>query len=157
MTVRKIFLSAEDEHKFLKQMNGKGFELMSASPFTYNFDKTDREVAYQYIPIKGRRGYNALDYKSKDKDAKAVYAKSDIALFKKSADKGDFTILSANELNLRLIKRRSAAFNRSLALIALCALLATLGARANSTPPVILSAILLVFAIIGIIKNKNRG
>ncbi len=155
MIKHKLFFSLTAQKQFLDTMNKKGYELIGAAPFTYKFEKTNRAVCYQFIPVKGRNGYLALDYKNKDKNAKAIYAKSDVVLFKKIADKGDFTIISENELKLRLAKRKSKNYNLSLCLIALGILMATLGSRVSSLPLTLLSVIVLVLSFIMMITSKK--
>lgn len=157
MIKRKIFFSVADEREFLNKMNSEGYELVKASPFTYVFEKTDREVNYQHIPIKnGRRGFSALDYKTRDSDAKAVYLKNDIALFKKPSDKGGFSILPQSEIELRLAKRRTKQNNLAVCFIALGVLLATLGSRAKAGYVVCLSVIVLIYAFVMMINSRKK-
>ena len=51
MTVfHKIFFSFADECGWLEKMNKEGYELMSAAPLTFRFEKTNNTVNYEYIP-----------------------------------------------------------------------------------------------------------
>ena len=85
MTVKhRMFFSFVDEKRWLEKMNSDGLELMRAAPFKFEFEKTDIPVLYEYVPLRhGRKSFSALNYKKKDKYLKAVYAKADMALFRK--------------------------------------------------------------------------
>lgn len=109
MTVfHKIFFSFADECGWLEKMNKEGYELMSAAPLTFRFDKTNNTVNYEYIPLKrGKKSFLALDYKKKDKDLKAIYATSDMALFKKTKSKGLPELMTINEKKLAFERYRS--------------------------------------------------
>ena len=143
---RKIFLSFKDEEKWLKALAERGYELVRAAPFLYEFERTEKSVIYEYIPLKnGKRGFDALDYKAKDGCAKAVYCKNDIALFKKSAEKGAFTIQSESEKRLALAKRKTGLFTRALIFLAVFGMLVMLASRL-SRPLLYIPAALFVIA-----------
>lgn len=116
MIKKKFFLFFDSEKKWLKKMNNEGYELVKAGPFTYQFEKTDVKLDYEYVFLKnGKKSYDNLDYKSKDPDAKAVYANAETALFKKPCDKGEFTIFqSLDEKKKNYLAKRSSLYTESI-------------------------------------------
>lgn len=145
--IHRIFFSFFDEKRWLDKMNEDGFELMHASLFTYAFEKTDKRVRYEYIPLAhGRKSFLALDYKTKDKDVKAVYGKSDMALFKKPADKGTPSVLTAAEKRLAFARYRSSLSIYSLVFFAAAAIIALPARRADMKLLLIPSVIFIAVA-----------
>ena len=146
-TIHRMFFSFFDEKRWLDKMNEDGFELMRASLFTYVFEKTDKRVRYEYIPLRrGRKSFLALDYKNKDKDVKAVYGKSDMALFKKPADKGAPSVMTAGEKRLAFERYKSSLSVYSLVFFALAAMFALLARRADMKLLLIPSVIFIAVA-----------
>lgn len=146
-TIHRMFFSFFDEKRWLDKMNEDGFELMRASLFTYVFEKTDKSVRYEYIPLRrGRKSFLALDYKNKDKDVKAVYGKSDMALFKKPADKGASSVMTAGEKRLAFERYKSSLSVYSLVFFALAAMFALLARRADMKLLLIASVIFIAVA-----------
>ena len=133
MTVKhRIFLSFADEKRWLENMNRDGYELMSVSPFTYTFEKTDTAVFYEYIPLsRGRKSFKSLDYKKKDRDMRAVYANSEMALFKKPLDKDMPKLMSVSEKLLAFAKYRVSLSTYALVFLAVGAIFIMLGGRAG--------------------------
>ena len=130
MLIRKLFISHTAEKKWLESMNAKGYELVSAAPFSYTLEKTGKRVSYEYIPLrKGKRTFDALDYKKKDKSARAVYCKSDMALFKKPADAGAFTVADEGEKRIMFAWYRNGIWTRALVYLAVFAMLSMLASR----------------------------
>lgn len=109
MTVKhRMFFSFVDEGRWLEKMNSDGLELMRAAPFKFEFEKTDTQVQYEYVPLCGGKShFSVLNYKKKDKNLKAVYAKSDMALFKKPKSKGKSELLTNAELFLAFARYKS--------------------------------------------------
>ena len=149
MTVKKIFLSFVGEKRWLEKMNEEGYELMSAAPFTYTLEKTDERVTYEYVYLKkGKKSFDELDYKSRDRDARAVYANAETALFKKPVSKGEITIFSGDsERRLNLLKRRSAVYTESICLFAAVMLLCMLWSRTSAIVTLLFAALSGALAI----------
>lgn len=121
MRITKIFLTVYSEKKWLESQAQKGYELKKRDGFTYIFEKTDKKVCYGYVFLKnGRKSFVALDYKSKDKNATAVYGNGFVALFKKYDEKPE--ILSRDELKLNHLRHRQSRFTAALCIMvaALC-------------------------------------
>ncbi len=120
MIKKKFFLSFVNEKRWLEKMNGDGFELVKAAPFTYQLEKTDKKIIYEYVCFKhGKRDFDNFNYKLKDSGAKAVYLNGETALFKKDAQKGEFTLFaSADEKKLNYLRRRSSLYMTSLCFLA---------------------------------------
>lgn len=148
--VHKFFLSFADELRWLEKMNKDGYELMSVSPMTYKFEKNDNRVQYEYIPLRhGKKSFIALDYKNKDKNTKVVYASYDIALFKKSQNKGLPAILTTKEKRLAFERYRSSLSLHSIIYIAIFAMLSLIAGRFSVYPLYIMSAFFLIFSASG--------
>ena len=82
MNVTKLFFTTNGEKKWLEKMAREGMLLVKRRGFTYIFEKTDKQIFYRHIFLKkGRQSFARLDYKQKDKDAKAVYGNGYVALF----------------------------------------------------------------------------
>ena len=119
MIIRKMFLSFIGEKRWLEKMNRDGYEPTRVTPYTYEFEKTDKSVVFEYVFLKnGKKSFDALDYKQKDADAKAVYANAEVALFKKPADKGAFTILTESQKKVNLLRKRSSLYTECLIFLA---------------------------------------
>lgn len=149
MTVKKFFRSFLKEKRWLEKMNGDGYELMSAAPFTYTFEKTGKQTAYEYVFLKkGRKSYIEFDYKSKDSDAKAVYANGYVALFKKPVKKGEFTLFkSFSDKRTNYMKRRSSLYIGAVAYVAGFAISVLLWQRLDALPLLFVG---IAFAVLGI-------
>ena len=146
-TIHRMFFSFFDEKRWLDKMNEDGFELMRASLFTYVFENTGKSVRYEYIPLRrGRKSFLALDYKNKDKDVKAVYGKSDMALFKKPADKGAPSVMTAGEKRLAFERYKSPLSVYSLVYFAVAAMFALLARRSDMKLLLIPSVIFIAVA-----------
>ncbi len=131
MTVKhRMFFSFVDEGRWLEKMNSDGLELMRAAPFKFEFEKTDTQVQYEYVPLRrGKKSFSALNYKKKDKNLKAVYAKSDMALFKKPKSKGKSELLTNAELFLAFARYKSSISINALIMLAFTAVFILLAGR----------------------------
>lgn len=131
MTVKhRMFFSFVDEKRWLEKMNCDGLELMRAAPFKFEFEKTDTPVHYEYVPLRrGKKSFSALNYKKKDKNLKVVYAKSDMALFKKPQSKGQPELLTGNERLLAFARYKSSVSMYALVMLALTAVFILLSGR----------------------------
>ena len=131
MTVKhRMFFSFVDEKRWLEKMNSDGLELMRAAPFKFEFEKTDIPVLYEYVPLRhGRKSFSALNYKKKDKYLKAVYAKADMALFKKPESKGKPELLTSDERLLAFARYKSSVSMYALMMLALTAVFILLSGR----------------------------
>ncbi|MBQ8605919.1 MAG: hypothetical protein IJ408_04210 [Clostridia bacterium] len=119
MVRRKLFLSFLKEYQWLVHKNRNGYELDSRRLFNYDIKKTLVPVSYEYVFLKnGKRSYKEFDYKSKDPDAKAVYANSDILLVKKPISLGKITVFkSADEKKQNALKKRASLNTTALVLL----------------------------------------
>lgn len=105
MKVNKIFITTYSEKKWLDKMADDGYELIKHQGILYEFEKTDKRIFYQHIFLKkGRKSYLELDYKKKDKDAKAIYGNGFVALFRRYKESPK--ILSSDELRLNYLKHK---------------------------------------------------
>lgn len=121
MRITKIFLTVYAEKKWLESQAKIGYELTKRDGFTYIFEKTDRQVCYSYVFLKnGRKSFQALDYKNKDKKACAIYGNGYVALFKRYDEKPE--ILGRDELKLNFLRHRQSRFTSALCIMvaALC-------------------------------------
>ena len=145
-----MFLSFIGEKRWLEKMNRDGYEPTRVTPYTYEFEKTDKSVVFEYVFLKnGKKSFDALDYKQKDADAKAVYANAEVALFKKPADKGAFTILTESQKKVNLLRKRSSLYTECLIFLAVTMMLIMLWVRQSML-------IMLLFAIVtGILTVKG--
>lgn len=147
---RKIFFSFASEKSWLDGMNENGYELMSFSPFTYDFEKTDRRVEYTYIPLSsGRKSFIKLNHKQSDPDAAAIYANYERALFKKNEQLGKIRIMSPQDIRLGFLRMRVKRTTSSLCVLAVSAMCAMLGARLGIAPLYVFAAFLLLYGIFG--------
>lgn len=145
----KIFLSFADEERWLYKMNEDGYELVRASLFTFAFEKTGKAVKYSYIPLKhGRRSFTALDYKNRDADIKAVYANSEMALFKKPTDSGEQRLLSRSELLKAYAVYRSSLSVHAVVYVAVFAMLSMLYTRMHAPAALIPAALFLIIGVL---------
>ncbi len=121
MKITKIFFSINSEKKWLESQAEKGYELVKREGFSYIFEKTEKRVCYSYVFLKnGRKSFLALDYKNKDKKAKAVYGNGYVALFKRYDEKPE--ILDRDSLKLNYLRHRQSRFTGGLCIMvaALC-------------------------------------
>lgn len=152
---RKYFLGTAKEKAYLDKMNADGYELVSAAPFTYVFEKTDRQVNYEYVMLKhGKRSYLAFNYKERDPNAKAVYANGDCALFKKAVEDGEFTLFSDTDEKRLNRAQKKTSFNTNMTIfIALTVIFITLGK--NATPSIVCAVLSALLAITNYFNLKN--
>ena len=114
MVRKKFFISFLKEYEWLESKNRNGYELESRKLNCYNVSKTLVPVEYEYVFLKkGKKSYKEFDYKSRDKDAKAVYANADVLLVKKPLVKGDITVFSGREEKLRNAAEKRTSLNIS--------------------------------------------
>ncbi len=141
MVVKKFFLSFANEKIWLEKMNAEGYELMRVLPFRYDFEKTDREVAYAYAPL--RRGRRTLfELKGRDAGASLVYANGEMSLFKKPALAGAPRLFNTvSEKKLAFYKYKSSLTTNSLVMLAGAAIFTLLGIRLALFPLFILTAL----------------
>ena len=117
MKITKIFFSVNGEKKWLEAQAQKGYELVKRDGFGYVFEKTDKKVCYSYVFLKnGRKSFLALDYKNKDKKAKAVYGNGYVALFKRYDQKPE--ILGDDGQKLNYLRHRQSRFTAALCMMA---------------------------------------
>ena len=115
------FLTTYGEKKMLEAQAQNGYELIKREGFSYIFEKTDKKVCYSYVFLKnGKKSFMALDYKNKDKNAKAVYGNGYVALFKRYDQKPE--ILSRDEQKKNILRHRQSRFTSALCIMvaALC-------------------------------------
>lgn len=124
----KFFFSADAERKWLENINRLGYEPVSASLFSYTFEKTDREMQFEYVFLKnGKKSYKEFNYKSRDPRSKAVYANADRALFKKQKTQGDFELFSSRAEKMLNVEQKRSSLNTQalvyLGMVLICLLL----------------------------------
>lgn len=130
MVRNKFFLTFLKEHEWLISKNRNGYELDSRRAFRYDIKKTCIPVNYEYVFLKkGKKSYKAFDYKSKDPEAKAVYANADILLIKKPMTKGDITVFASDTERKRNAAEKRTALNISSLLLLGTALIGTVPMR----------------------------
>ena len=147
----KFFLSPESEIRWLESMNRLGFEPVSASLFSYTFEKTGRELEFCHVFLKkGKKSYREFDYKSRDPQSKAVYANADRALFKKEKAKGGFNLFSNSAERLLNAEQKRASLNTQALIYLGLVLICTLLFNSISVVAIISRICLFVFAFLAI-------
>lgn len=147
----KFFFSAESELKWLESINRLGYEPVSASLFSYTFEKTDREMQFEHVFLKsGKRSYKEFNYKSRDNKAKAVYANGDRALFKKPTSQGGFELFSSNAERLLNAEQKRASLNTQALIYLGAVLICTLLSESISVLAWVMRAGVAVFGFLSV-------
>ena len=133
------------------EKNHNGYELETRKGVRYDMKRTLMPVSYEYVFLpKGRKSYKAFDYKSKDPDARAVYANGDVLLVKKPLSKGDITVFnSIDDKKLNAAKKRTSLNKSALLLIGVALIVSALMK--------IISPLRLIFLIIDIVLVLMAG
>lgn len=149
MKITKIFLTTYAEKKWLESQHG--FELTKREGFGYTLEKTDEDVFYRYVFLKnGRKSFLELDYKSKDKNAQAIYGNGFVALFKKYGEKP--SILPTEQLKLNYLRHRQRRITTAICLLAAALCAAAVGRIL--APLWLLSALFIAVSVVYLIDAR---